>query len=357
MTQKNETLPLVAALAITAAIVAGGGWWLYRSGSFNLSRILSGSSSPPQNPPNNPVNTPANDPQAAPQDLATVNVPSGLFNYGGSTTWAPIRGEIDPQIQQVHSQFQLRYVDPVTGTPGSGRGIQMLLDNQLDFAQSSRPLQEEEFQAARSRGFELDAIPVAIDSIAIAVHPDLEVEGLSVEQLRGIYAGEITNWQSVGGPDLAITPYSRRPEDGGTVEFFLNNILGGDLGNNVELVRDTTDGLRQVGSNPGGIYYASSPEVVPQCSVKTLPLGRTADRLVAPYAGDRVPTDQCAPGNRTQLDAEVIRSGEYPVTRRLFVIVKRNGGREEQAGEAYANLLLTVEGQQLLEQTDFVGIR
>jgi len=55
------------------------------------------------------------------------NVPSGLFNYGGSTSWAPIRLAIDPVIQAARPEFRLRYVEPTSGSPSSGSGIRMLL--------------------------------------------------------------------------------------------------------------------------------------------------------------------------------------------------------------------------------------
>ncbi|MCA1991642.1 MAG: substrate-binding domain-containing protein, partial [Coleofasciculus sp. S288] len=182
------------------------------------------------------------------------NVPTGLFNYGGSTTWAPIRRDVDPVLQSICPQFQLRYTEHPTRTPGSGTGIQMVLENQLDFSQSSRPLKPEEQQLAEQKGFTLEEIPVAIDGIAIAVNPKLDVPGISVDQLREIYTGQITNWNQVGGPDLNITPFSRRKEDGGTVEFFVDNVLDKeDFGDNVEMVYSTTEALRQVAETPAGI--------------------------------------------------------------------------------------------------------
>ncbi|MBF2078679.1 MAG: substrate-binding domain-containing protein [Synechococcales cyanobacterium T60_A2020_003] len=86
-------------------------------------------------------------------------VPTGLFSYGGSTTWAPIRGFADPAIQSALSGFQLRYVDPASGAPGSSAGIRMLLDGQLSFAQSSRPLTDEEYQRATQRGGRCSKLP------------------------------------------------------------------------------------------------------------------------------------------------------------------------------------------------------
>lgn len=67
-----------------------------------------------------------------------TNVPIGSFKHGGSTAWASIRPLVDAQIQNVRPEIQLRYVDPTSSSPGSGSGIQMLLDG-VDFVESSRP--------------------------------------------------------------------------------------------------------------------------------------------------------------------------------------------------------------------------
>ena len=283
--------------------------------------------------------------------------PTGLFNYGGSTTWAPIRRDVDPVLQSICPQFRLRYTDHPTRTPGSGTGIHMVIENQLDFSQSSRSIKAEEQQLAKQKEMTLKEIPVAIDGIAIAVNPNLNVSGITVDQLRQIYIGQITNWSQLGGSDLKITPYSRRKEDGGTVEFFVDNVLEKkDFGENVEMVYSTTAGLRKVAETTGGIYYASAPEVVGQCAINPLPLINKSNQRVPPYKLPFIPPTQC-PNQRNQLNGTAFRSGEYPITRKLFVIVKPNNGIEQQAGEAYANWLLTDEAQQLIEKAGFVRIR
>ncbi|GAB4204345.1 MAG: PstS family phosphate ABC transporter substrate-binding protein [Coleofasciculaceae cyanobacterium] len=284
-------------------------------------------------------------------------IPTGLFNYGGSTTWAPLRRDVDPILQSICPQFRLRYTDHPTRTPGSGTGIQMVIENQLDFSQSSRSLKAEEQQLAQQKGLTLKEIPVAIDGIAIAVNPNLNVPAITVDQLRQIYTGQITNWSQVGGRDLKITPYSRRKEDGGTVEFFVDNVLEKkDFAENVEKVYSTTEGLQKVRDTLGGIYYASAPEVVGQCSINPLPLINKSNQRVPPYKLPFIPPTQC-PNQRNQLNASAFQSGEYPITRKLFVIVKQNNGIEQQAGEAYTNWLLTDEAQQLIEKAGFVRIR
>lgn len=359
MAQKNETPTLLLSLLITIGLIGAGAWWFTRSGSGVgdlLGRETSGSSTPGSDSSSAPPPAPVAD------NFAGVpNVPSGLFSYGGSTTWAPIRGQIDPVIQSVWSGYQLRYTNPPLGeTPGSASGIRMLLDNQLTFAQSSRSLNPQEYQEAEQRGFTLREIPVALEGIAIAVNPNLNLPGLTLDQLRDIYTGQITNWSQVGGPNLPITPYSRRVNDGGTVEFFVANILGGqNFGSNISFIDTTTQALREVSTNPGGIYYASAPEIVGQCTVKPLPLGaRSGDSFVAPYVEPLIVGSQCGgSAERTQLNSNAFQTGAYPITRRLFVVVKQNGQIDQQAGEAYANLLLTDQGQALIEESGFVRIR
>ncbi|MBJ7900370.1 MAG: phosphate ABC transporter substrate-binding protein [Cyanobacteria bacterium RI_101] len=334
MSAKNDTLPLLLALAVTGTVVGGGAWWL--SGQF---------SSPPSAP------TAGSGLQSA------ANVPAGRFRYGGSTTFAPIRDIADREIMRQLPQFQLIYVDPISGTPGSGKGIEMLIDNQLNLSQSSRPLKDSERKSAEAKGFKLGEIPVAIDGIAVAVNPALNLPGLTVAQLKDIYTGKIQNWREVGGPDLPLTPYSRDPKDGGTVEFFQDQVLEKEkFGANVVYVHSTTPALRKVSQDPGGIYYASAPELVPQCSVKPLPLGRKPGEWVAPYQEPYVLPAQC-PQQRNSLNKAAFQEATYPITRNIFVIVKEDGGEQEQAGRAYGNLLLTQEGQRLIEQAGFVPLR
>jgi phosphate transport system substrate-binding protein len=353
MSQKNETTVLVLALLMTAALLGGGIWWFTKGSGFNIG----GSPQPSPNSPS-PASTSNSPPPSTGEGFSQVqNIPSGLFNYGGSTSWAPIRLSVDSAILAARPEFRLRYNQPLSGSPSSGTGIKMLLDGRVAFAQSSRPILDAEYQQAQQRGFTLQQIPIAIDGLAVAVNPNLNISGLTVEQLKSIYTGRVNNWQQVGGPNLPIQPFSRPTGSGGTVELFVEEILAGQaFGANVRFIPTTTDALRRLASNPGGIYYASAPEVVPQCTIKPLPLGRQVGQFVPPYQEPFVPLEQC-PGKRNQLNTPAFQSGQYPITRNLFVIVKQNGQTEEQAGKAYANLLLTDRGQELINQAGFVKIR
>jgi phosphate transport system substrate-binding protein len=367
MSQNNETPILILSLLITVALIGGGFWWF----SKNFRGFNQNQTNNPQ--PNNsnlgnsnsslatpPVSTSSGQSEelSAAKFADVKNVPTGLFNYGGSTSWAPIRLIVDSAIQKERPEFRLRYVQPPSSSnPGSGPGIQSLIDGQLAFAQSSRPVLDTELKRAKERGFDLKQIPVAIDGLAVAVNPNLNVPGLTIEQLKSIYTGKITNWNQLGGSNTPIKAYSRRIEDGGTVELFVQDILGGQaIAPNVEYVRTTTEALQKVAASPGSIYFASAPEVVPQCSIKPLPLGRSQGQYIAPYQEPLILPSECS-SKRNKLNIEAFQSGTYPITRNLFVVVKQNLATEQRSGDAYANLLLTQQGQELITQAGFVKIR
>ncbi|MEM1255131.1 MAG: PstS family phosphate ABC transporter substrate-binding protein [Cyanobacteria bacterium P01_H01_bin.21] len=293
------------------------------------------------------------------QLAAIKDVPQGLFNYGGSTTWIPVHEAVNETIANAFPEFQLRYTLPSSGAPGSGKGIKMLLDGQLSFSESSRPIKDEEYQSAQQRGFSLVQIPTAIDGIALAVHPNLGIEGLTVEQIQAIYTSQITNWSELGGPDLPVTAYSRSPEIAGTAKYFLDAVLNADTyGENVIFVGDTTTGLRQVLSDQGGIYYASAPEIVNQCSIYAIPIAASNQpgNFIPPFEASWRTGQDCL-NQENAVNKDNFRDGSYPLTRRLFVIVKADGGRDEPAGRAYADILLSTEGQTLIEEAGFVGVR
>jgi phosphate transport system substrate-binding protein len=281
------------------------------------------------------------------------NVPQGIFNYGGSTTFAALRTPQNIQsITQVFPQYQLRYAEPTMGQPGSGTGIQMLLQSQLSFAQSSRGLKDDELAQARARGYSLEEIPIALDGIAIYINPKLKsqgLNGLTLDQAQAIFTGKIRNWKQFGGPDLEIAPFSRSLKSGGTVDFFFDNVLEKhSFGDNVKTVRDTTAGIRSVSIDLGGIGYASASEVVGQQSIRLLTLAKKNSKaFISP----------CEDAACTAINSKAFMDGSYPITRRLLVIIKRDDKLDEQAGLAYANILLSDEGQRLISQSRLVPIR
>ena len=355
----NETAALVVALGITAVVIGGAGWWLKSSGL--LGNPLGGGEQPAAvTPPTAGQNEGQREDQsqnsstfrkASVSTFADVtNVPDGQFTYGGSTTWATVRGEVDPVIEQAFPNFALAYKN----ASGSNDGIQKLIDGELDFAQSSRPLNANEKRQAQQKGITLQEIPVMLEGVAIAIHPDLSIPGLTLAQIKDIYTGQATNWNQVGGPNLPIVPISRT--NSGTVQYFQEAVLKDEpFASSIKSVSTTTEAIRFVSTTPGAIYYASAPEIVGQCTVTPLPIGTSISQLVAPYQSPYVAPENC-PAQRNQLNLSTLQSQTYPLIRPLYVIIRKDGQPAEQAGAAYAQLLQTQQGEELLDKAGFVPL-
>ncbi|NJN66528.1 MAG: phosphate ABC transporter substrate-binding protein [Chloroflexaceae bacterium] len=141
--------------------------------------------------------------------------PSVRLTFAGSTT-------VQPLAQEIGRIYQLRYpgVELEIGAGGSRVGIEAIQNGTADIGMASRELKEEE----KTEGMGIHQI--AIDVLAIIVHPSNPVEQISLEQLRDIYLGTITNWNQVGGADMPIVPVVREVTSG-TRGAFDEIVLGG----------------------------------------------------------------------------------------------------------------------------------
>lgn len=285
------------------------------------------------------------------------DVPDGLFRYGGSTTWAPIRkesGGVDHEIQEQLPQFQLQYVHPEGDrTPGSAAGAEMLASGKIDFLQSSRLLKEMgDFANLTTPDPNLKSIPVARSFKVVAVHPSLQLprDALTLAETEDICTGIITNWKSVGGPDLPIQIFDR------ATESRTKPSLGDQCrSQNLTIVATPQRAIQALAQTPGGFYVNTAAMLVPQCQIKVLLLATPSGDL-DPYQS-RSAIDRC-PAPRPQVNLATLRSQGYPdpLIDTLYVVVKQDGGPGQRAGEAYAALLKTDEGRSRLEETGFLGI-
>lgn len=221
----------------------------------------------------------------------------------------------------------------------------MLLDGELSFAQSTQPLKDAEYSKARERGFTLEQVPIGIDAVGCYVHPDISIPGLSVNQLQDIYKGKITNWKNVGGPDLPILPFKRNAQSSGLIKTLLGSEAG-SVSPNVQSSRDYTELFRKVASTPGAIGIGTATLIGTQQRIRPVALAPDNSKNYVPLVIE---------GNR--LNRAAFLDGTYPLTRRIFVIIRRNNTPDEQAGVAYSNLLLSKEGQEFVEKAGFIPIR
>jgi phosphate transport system substrate-binding protein len=279
-----------------------------------------------------------------------VIAPKGQFFYGGAMGAAAMRSpKVVSNISQAHPEFRLRYLDPLNIAPDSATGIKMVLNGDLSFAESQRALRDSEYKIAESRGFKLKQIPVAITGVVFYVNPQLKIKGLSYLQLQAIYTGQVSNWQELGGPNLPIVPVSQdQTVKGSNIGLLMDGLDPENqrLSSAVVKVRDNTTAIREVAGTPGAIGYGIQAITVGQKTIRLIGVGRgNSKNYIEPFTPEG------------ELNKEVIRDGRYPLIQRIFVIVRADGTLDELAGVAYANLLLSKEGQQLVDTAGYVSIR
>ncbi|MBN1135608.1 MAG: phosphate ABC transporter substrate-binding protein [Anaerolineae bacterium] len=242
--------------------------------------------------------------------------------------WAEAYGQIHPEAQIA-----------VTGG-GSGTGIAALINGTVDMANASRPIKEEERAAAEANGVEPVEHVVALDAIAVVVHPSNPVDGLTIPELADIFAGRITNWREVGGEDRPIVLLSRE-SNSGTHVFFLEEVVRQGRTDDKSLFAPDTllmpssEGISaEVRQNPNAIGYDGLGYV-------------TADQkvvAVAPAEGE----PYILPG------VDTVKDGSYPIARDLYIYTM---GQPQGAILAYLDWIMGPEGQAIVKELGFVPLQ
>ena len=269
------------------------------------------------------------------------NVPPGLFSYGGALYFASLvaHGINDAMIQN-HPGFDLRYTKPIDRDQSYSNGIKMLLDGELSFAFNARPLTNKEYSQGNLRNISLQQIPIAIDGVVFFGNNNLSVENLSLDLVKDIFEGKITNWQQLGGEDLPIIPVLLTPED--------LTILGlensASVPQTTQYISNYTLAIRKVIATPGAISFASASLIQDQQAIKIFNLAEENS------------TNYIKPMIKGMPNLELFKNGSYPLTRRLFVVIRRDGTPDYLAGKAYIQMLLSTEGQEIVKESGFVPL-
>ena len=169
---------------------------------------------------------------------------SGNVATGGSTSMKNVIAALTEGFAEVEPGVTVSY-DPT----GSGAGITGATDKTLDIGLSSRALKDDEKSA-------VDDTIVALDGIAIIVNKDSKVVDLSVEQLKKMFTGEITNWKDVGGDDGEIVLVGREAGSG-TRDGFESIVDVKDSCKYAQELTATGAVISAVEANPLAVGYAS----------------------------------------------------------------------------------------------------
>lgn len=239
----------------------------------------------------------------------------------GSTTVGPIAKAFAEYYGKLHPDTVI-----TVSESGSGNGAKSLINAACDIATLSRPLKPSEKKAAQDAGVLPIETVVAIDGLAVVVHPRNPVAGLKIEQIRKIYTGEIVNWKDVGGPDLPIVTISR-DTNSGTYESFETMVMNKEkLTPKSEYVGSNGAIRQRVLNTPAAIGYVGLAFLE---GVKALAV------------------------NGIAVSEETVADKTYPICRPLFFYT--NG--RPQPGSAihdFVNLWRTTEGRRIIQNTGFV---
>lgn len=263
----------------------------------------------------------------------SAGVQRAIQNKGSDTlvnlalAWAERYRQIKPDVSIA-----------VTGG-GSGTGIAALINGTVDIANASRQMKEDEIAAARANGIEPVEFTVAIDALAVIVHPDNPVSRLTIDQLSDIYTGRITNWKEVGGNDEAIVLLSRETNSG-THVYFLEEVIrkGRDdihdifapqtllMPSSVGITSELRRNVHAIGYD--GLGYVTEHE-------KMIAVAKDSD---SPYVLPTVATGA---------------DGSYPISRGLYMYT---AGEPSDVIAEYLTWIKGSEGQAIVAELGFVPL-
>jgi len=247
----------------------------------------------------------------SPAEIQTLSV-------SGSTTVLPIAEACGEAYMVAHKDADIQ----VSGG-GSSAGVQAVGEGTADIGMASRDLKSSESETYPG----LEQHVVAKDGIAVIVYKTNPVSGLSTEQVKAIYKGEITNWKDVGGDEMEIVLVGRDSASG-TREFFYEKVMGKEDFAATQLEKNSNGAVKQtVEQTPGAIGYVSMGYL--DNTIKGLKM--------------------------YNIEANVanVLNGSYPVARSLNMFT--NGPATGLAKE-YLDFILSADGQAIVTEEGYVTV-
>lgn len=240
----------------------------------------------------------------------------------GSTTVLPV-------AQMAADAFMDKYPNDeiLVSGGGSSVGVKAVGEGTADIGMASRDLKSSEMEQYP----ELVEHVIAVDGIALIVNPENSISSLTLDQIKAIYKGEITNWKDVGGSDRQIVVVGRDSASG-TREFFYDEVM-----NKEEFVRtqqelNSNGAVKQtVAQTPDAIGYVGLGYI--DTSVKAVSINKDGV-LVEPTIDN-------------------VKNKAYPIARSLHMYT--NGPKTGLAKD-YLEFLMSAEGQQIVSEEGFVPI-
>ena len=247
---------------------------------------------------------------------STAAALSGNVATGGSTSMKNVIAALTEGFAEVEPGVTVSY-DPT----GSGAGITGATDKTLDIGLSSRALKDDEKA-------DVEGTTIALDGIAIIVNNASKVGDLTVDQLKQMFTGEITNWSEVGGDDGEIVLIGREAGSG-TRDGFESIVDVKDSCKYAQELTATGAVISAVEANPLAIGYASLSAVGD--TVKMVTVGGV----------------ECS--------EETVKDGSYEVQRPFVFVTNKSVTLSEQA-QAFFDFATSADAADLIRTAGAVPV-
>jgi phosphate transport system substrate-binding protein len=217
---------------------------------------------------------------------------------------------------------------------GSGTAFKALADGRGDIGAASRPVKEIEWRALLPHGdlrTSQSEHVLGLDGIAVIVHPDNPLQSLTKEQVKAVFAGELTEWSGLGIEIGPIHVYTR-DENSGTFDTFSALVMGKDTPMRPDVARFESNARLsdQVAADRSGIGFVGLSAV------------RNARALAIADGGAAVAPTQFS-----------VATEDYPLSRRLFFY--NFPDPENPVSQDFIDFALSKQGQKVLKDVGFVG--
>lgn len=244
----------------------------------------------------------------------------------GKNTTVAVSGStsVGPLVEVEGEEFEANNQDVVIeiNQTGSSSGIKDTLDGVSEIGMTSRELTNEEAK-------NLNEVTIAIDGIGVVVNKNNPVKDLTLEQIKDIFTGKITNWKEVGGKDKEIVVVSR--EEGSGTRTAFEEILGYSTKETAKkaIVNNATGSIKvTVEGNENAIGYMSIGYI---------------DNSISSVKVDGI-----------EANAENIKSGKYKIQRPFLLVYK--DGNLSQEGHKFIDFILSDKGQAIVEEDKLITV-
>lgn len=196
---------------------------------------------------------------------------------------------------------------------------------------------EDQIDYAEDMDTKLVFTPIGDEAFVFFTHKDNPVDNLTIEQVKGIYSGEITNWKELGGKNMPIKAYQRNIGSGSQsmMERFMGDTplmkppseyVQGLMSGIIEVVTDYQNRNSAIGFS----YRFYLTGIIANPDVKILKI------------------------NGVEPTNENIRNGSYPITTPIYAVTYE--GQENENVQKLLDWVLGPQGQELLEKSGYVSI-